>query len=110
MTTATPRPWEYDGGRDITGPWDGKTIPIVVGLETTNRGYESFETLILNSADAEHIVRCVNLHEELVHVLKRLEWSAWRQSAPECPGCGMNKSGGHTADCELGAVLAKARP
>lgn len=58
----TPEPWEYDG-REINGPWDGKTVPTVVGTETHNRGYESFDTLVLSPADARRIVACVNVLE-----------------------------------------------
>lgn len=75
MGEPTPRPWEYDGA-EINGPWDGKTIPTVVGTEERGSGHMVDRILVLSSANADLIVRAVNAHEALFNVVQALVFAA----------------------------------
>lgn len=71
MSEPTPRPWKWwtsNSWRRLTGA-DGKDGDVL--SPTVNR-FDGHPDLVISEADAAHIVKCVNCHDELVAALEEL--------------------------------------
>ena len=60
MSKHTPKPWE------IVSKFVG---PLVIKSGNTEIAYVGADTFELCKANAEHIIKCVNLHDEMVKAL-----------------------------------------
>jgi hypothetical protein len=60
----------------------------------------------------DHITKCVNLHNDLVAMLRQLEWYGGRLNefahlVDSCPFCANTMMEGHGPNCALAALLKK---
>ena len=71
----TPIPWCVEGGQSITAEFEGARVQVASMTRTYWTGDDGRKNARLESqmhANADHIIRCVNNHEELVKILTRL--------------------------------------
>jgi hypothetical protein len=96
----TPAPWEDKKDGRIVGPSkDGLTVQTIAKVQ----GYADEV-----KADAAHIVKCVNLHEELVNILGQVQ-EFFKEGMAVHPGALTNKPDGVTFEKAIAELLAKAK-
>lgn len=98
MSKPTPRPWKrYD---NTVGPGADDSWRITA---FTKHDIAKVRT----ETNAAHIVKCVNLHDELIECLKLASYEVWEMSNGLAKG-GPAKSEVEKLSARISAVLAKA--
>jgi hypothetical protein len=112
-TQATARPWEAVREHIFAGD------RMIAAFHPVFRGASA-------DVNASHAAKCVNLHDDLVAMLERLEWAGSYEDICTgetircCPECyedaeprdeddGETEAGVHAPSCPLAALLAKAK-
>jgi len=127
MREPTPRPWEASS-RDWRGVEDPHRMyitgghyideedgtPVCVGVAVVEGNHTSHETTTANTA---LVLRAVNLHDDLVAMLRKHEWCGpemyvtrgnTMELVSSCPECNWSRGAEHAPDCALAALLKRA--